>query len=93
MRGDKENGRNPMSLIITVIVGGVVGWLASIVMKTNAQMGIFANVVVGIVGSMLGFWLAGLLGLAAYGGIARLLVAIGGAVVLIAVLKALKIFK
>jgi uncharacterized membrane protein YeaQ/YmgE (transglycosylase-associated protein family) len=82
-----------MSLIITVIVGGVVGWLASIVMKTNAQMGIFANVVVGIVGSMLGFWLAGLLGLAAYGGIARLLVAIGGAVVLIAVLKALKIFK
>jgi uncharacterized membrane protein YeaQ/YmgE (transglycosylase-associated protein family) len=82
-----------MSLIITVIVGGVVGWLASIVMKTNAQMGIFANVVVGIVGSMLGFWLAGLLGLAAYGGIARLLVAIGGAVVLIAVLKVLKIFK
>jgi uncharacterized membrane protein YeaQ/YmgE (transglycosylase-associated protein family) len=82
-----------MSLIISVIVGGVVGWLASIVMKTNAQMGIFANVVVGIVGSMLGFWLAGVLGLAAYGGIARLLVAIGGAAVLIAALKALKIFR
>jgi len=82
-----------MSLIISLIVGGVIGWLGSIMMKTNAQMGIFANVVVGIVGSMLGFWLAGLLGIAAYGGIARLLVAIGGAVVLIAVLKALKIFK
>jgi uncharacterized membrane protein YeaQ/YmgE (transglycosylase-associated protein family) len=82
-----------MGLIISLIVGGVVGWLASIVMKTNAQMGIFANVVVGILGSMLGFWLAGLLGLEAYGGIARLLVAIAGAVVLIGVLKALKIFK
>ena len=82
-----------MGLIISLIVGGVVGWLASIAMKTNAQMGLLANVVVGIVGSMLGFWLAGLLGLAAYGGIARLLVAVGGAVVLIAVLKALKIFK
>ena len=47
-----------MSWIITLIIGGVVGWLASIVMKTNAQMGWIANVLVGVVGSLLGFWIA-----------------------------------
>jgi uncharacterized membrane protein YeaQ/YmgE (transglycosylase-associated protein family) len=82
-----------MGLIISLIVGGVVGWLASIVMKTNAQMGLLLNVIVGIVGSALGFWLAGVVGLAAVGGLGRLLVSIGGAVVLIAMLKALKVFK
>jgi uncharacterized membrane protein YeaQ/YmgE (transglycosylase-associated protein family) len=62
-------------------------------MKTNAQMGLIANIVVGIVGSFLGFWLAGLLGLAASGAAIRWLIAIVGAVVLIAILKALNIFK
>ena len=52
-----------MNLIVQLIVGGVIGWLASMVMKTNAQMGLVANVLVGVAGSMLGFWLAGLLGL------------------------------
>jgi uncharacterized membrane protein YeaQ/YmgE (transglycosylase-associated protein family) len=82
-----------MNILITVIVGGIVGWLASIVMKTNAQMGILANVIVGIVGSFLGYWLAGLLGIATAGGIVRWVVAILGAVILIVILKALKIFK
>lgn len=45
-----------MNFIIWLIVGGVVGWLASIVMKTNAQQGIVLNVVVGVVGAMLGGW-------------------------------------
>ena len=49
-----------MGWIFTLVIGGVVGWLASIVMKTNAQMGMVANVLVGIVGSALGFWLAGI---------------------------------
>ena len=44
-----------MNWIVTIVVGGIVGWLASLVMKTNAQMGIIANVVVGIIGSSLGF--------------------------------------
>ena len=52
-----------MGIIIWLVVGGIVGWLASIIMKTNAQMGIIANVLVGIVGSWLGFWIAGMLGL------------------------------
>ena len=82
-----------MNWIVTLVVGGVIGWLASILMKTNAQMGIIGNIVVGIVGSSLGFWLAGLLGLAAYGAIAQWAVAVVGAVVLIWILKALGIFK
>jgi uncharacterized membrane protein YeaQ/YmgE (transglycosylase-associated protein family) len=82
-----------MNWIITLIIGGIVGWLASIVMKTNAQMGCLANVVVGVVGSMLGYWIAGLLGFAAVGGIARFIVALGGAVLLIFILGKLGIFR
>jgi uncharacterized membrane protein YeaQ/YmgE (transglycosylase-associated protein family) len=82
-----------MNLIISLVIGGIVGWLASMVMKTNAQMGLIANVVVGIVGSALGFWLAGVLGLGASGAIAQWLVSIAGAAILIAILKALNIFK
>jgi uncharacterized membrane protein YeaQ/YmgE (transglycosylase-associated protein family) len=82
-----------MGLIISLIIGGVVGWLASIVMKTNAQMGMIANVLVGIVGAALGSWLAGALGIAASGGIMSFVVAIAGAVLLILILRALGIFK
>ena len=82
-----------MDLIISIVVGGIIGWLASLVMKTSAQMGILANVVVGIIGSSLGYWLAGMLGLAAYGAVARWIVAVAGAAILIWILKALGIFK
>lgn len=82
-----------MGLIITLIIGGIVGWLASIVMKTNDQMGWIANVLVGVVGSMLGYWIAGLLGFAAMGGIARFIVAFGGAVLLIFILSKLGMFR
>jgi uncharacterized membrane protein YeaQ/YmgE (transglycosylase-associated protein family) len=46
-----------MGFIIWLIVGGVIGWLASIIMKTDAQQGIVLNIVVGIVGAVLGGWL------------------------------------
>lgn len=82
-----------MNWIVTLVVGGIVGWLASILMKTNAQMGLVANVIVGVVGSLIGFWLAGLLGLAVYGSIVRWLVAVAGAAILIWILKAIGIFK
>jgi uncharacterized membrane protein YeaQ/YmgE (transglycosylase-associated protein family) len=82
-----------MDLIISLIIGGIVGWLASIVMKTNAQMGWIANVLVGVVGSALGFWIAGLLGIAPTGGIVRFVVALAGAVLLIFILGALGIFR
>ena len=48
-----------MGLIITLIVGDVIGWLASIVMRTDAQQGIILNVVVGIVGALLAGWIFG----------------------------------
>ena len=82
-----------MGWIVTLVVGGIIGWLASIVMKTNAQMGIISNVIVGIVGSSIGFWLAGLLGLAAYGAIAQWAVAVAGAAVLIFLLKTIGVLK
>jgi uncharacterized membrane protein YeaQ/YmgE (transglycosylase-associated protein family) len=82
-----------MGWIVTLVVGGVVGWLASMVMKTDKQMGIIANVIVGIIGSSLGFWLAAVLGFAAYGMIAQWAVAVAGAAVLIFLLKAVGIFK
>ena len=82
-----------MDWLITLIIGGIVGWLASIIMKTNAQMGIIANVLVGVVGSLLGNWVAGALGLAPSGGILRFVIALIGAVALIFILRALGIFK
>jgi uncharacterized membrane protein YeaQ/YmgE (transglycosylase-associated protein family) len=82
-----------MGIIITIIVGALVGWLASIIMKTNAQMGSLANIAVGIVGAWVGNFLAGMLGLAATGAIASVIVAIVGACVLIAVLKGVGVLK
>lgn len=82
-----------MSWIITLIIGGIVGWIASIIMKTNAQMGILANVLVGVVGSALGAWLAGALGIAPEGSILRFVIALLGAVLLIFLLRLIGVFK
>ena len=46
-----------MNFIIWLIVGGIIGWLASMIMRTDGQQGIILNVIVGIVGSFLGGWL------------------------------------
>lgn len=81
-----------MNLLLMLIVGGIVGWLASIVMKTNAQMGMIANVIVGIIGAGIGGWLAPMLGIAAEG-IGVWIVSILGAMILIGILKVLGIFK
>ena len=81
-----------MNLILQLIVGGVIGWLASMVMKTNAQMGLIANVIVGIIGAGIGGWIATKLGIG--GGVAlSWLMAIVGASLLIALLKLLGLFK
>jgi uncharacterized membrane protein YeaQ/YmgE (transglycosylase-associated protein family) len=81
-----------MDLIVQLIVGGVIGWLASIVMKTNAQMGLLANIVVGVVGAGLGGWLATQLGIAGPG-IMGLVMAVVGAAILIALLRVVGVFK
>lgn len=54
-----------MGIIIAIIVGGIIGWLASIVMRTDGQQGILLNIVVGVVGSFLGNLIAGLFGMGA----------------------------
>jgi uncharacterized membrane protein YeaQ/YmgE (transglycosylase-associated protein family) len=52
-----------MNFILIIIVGGILGWLASLVMRTDAQQGIFLNIVVGITGAFLaGFFITPLIG-------------------------------
>jgi uncharacterized membrane protein YeaQ/YmgE (transglycosylase-associated protein family) len=45
-----------MNFIIWILVGGVIGWVASLIMRTDARQGVFLNIVVGIVGSLLAGW-------------------------------------
>lgn len=54
-----------VGLIVTLIVGGIIGWLASIVMRTDAQQGIILNIVVGVVGAFLGNFLGSFFGMGA----------------------------
>lgn len=81
-----------MNLIIALIIGGIIGWLASIIMRTDAQQGILLNVVVGIIGSLLGGFLLGpLLGggnlLSGNLDIMTLVVALLGAIILLAIVN------
>lgn len=81
-----------MNFIIWLIVGGLIGWVASIIMRTNAQQGMLLNIVVGIVGSFLGGWLvAPLLGSATVNqndfSVRGLLASLIGAVILLAIVN------
>jgi uncharacterized membrane protein YeaQ/YmgE (transglycosylase-associated protein family) len=80
------------NFLVTLIIGGIVGWLASILMRTNAQMGILANVIVGVFGSFLGVAIANGLGVRAHTAPASWVVAVLGAALLIAILRALGVF-
>ena len=80
------------NLLVTLIIGGLVGWLASILMRADAQMGILANVIVGIIGSFLGVAVANALGVRAHTAPASWVVAILGAALLIALLRSLGVF-
>lgn len=82
-----------MEIVIALIVGGLIGWLASLVMGTGAQMGVIANIVVGLVGSTLGYWLAPKVGILPTSRAGRWAIAVLGAVVLILILKVLGIYK
>ena len=81
-----------MNFIIWLIVGGVIGWLASLVMKTDGQQGMFLNVVVGVVGAMLGGWfISPLVGVGTINqdnfSLAAMLVSFVGAVILLAIVN------
>ena len=78
-----------MGWIIALIVGGIAGWLASLVMNRDASMGIFWNIVVGCIGSVLGNLIAGPLlgvqGTVQEFSLTGLIIAIVGAVVLLGI--------
>ena len=88
-----------MGWIITILVGALCGWLASIIMKTNAQQGAVANILIGIVGSLLAQWIFG--GLLNIGGnnagsgfnFLSIVWGVLGSVILILILKALKVLR
>lgn len=80
-----------MSIIVWLIVGGIVGWLASIIMRTDAQQGILLNVIVGIVGALLaGFIVSPLIGVGTINEgvtLSSFLVSLVGAVILLAIVN------
>jgi uncharacterized membrane protein YeaQ/YmgE (transglycosylase-associated protein family) len=88
-----------MTWILAIIAGAIIGWIASLVMNTDEQQGAVANILIGIVGSLLGQWLfSGVFGIGSassagsfsfYG----LLWGILGAVILIAILKAVRVLR
>jgi uncharacterized membrane protein YeaQ/YmgE (transglycosylase-associated protein family) len=88
VRAAKES---QMNFILWLIVGGVVGWLASLIMKTDAQQGILLNVIVGIVGAFIGGWLISpLLGTGTINegfSIGSVVVSLIGAVILLAIVN------
>lgn len=84
-----------MGLILWLIIGGVIGWVASLIMKTDAQQGILMNIVVGIVGALIGgFLIAPLLGSGTINvgdySIVGLLASLLGAVILLAVVNLIR---
>ncbi|MEO7254975.1 MAG: GlsB/YeaQ/YmgE family stress response membrane protein [Casimicrobium sp.] len=81
-----------MSFIAWLVVGGLVGWVASMIMKTDGSQGIVLNIVVGIVGAFLaGFFISPLVGIPTINdgalNIGSLLVSLVGAILLIAIVK------
>jgi uncharacterized membrane protein YeaQ/YmgE (transglycosylase-associated protein family) len=81
-----------MNLIVWLVMGGLIGWLASLVMKTDAQQGLLLNIVVGIVGALVGGWLLSpLLGVGTINdnnfSIAALGVSFLGAIILLAIVN------
>jgi uncharacterized membrane protein YeaQ/YmgE (transglycosylase-associated protein family) len=81
-----------MNLILWIILGGILGWLASIIMRTNAQQGLFLNIVVGIIGALVaGFLLTPLFGISTINqnnfSLPSLLVSLLGAIILLAIVN------
>lgn len=89
---DEEREVLEMGIIAWIIIGGVAGWLASLVTGTNARFGIIGNIVIGVVGALIGGFLLGLLGFSEdpfrFSGW-TLLVAFAGAVVLLLIYRAI----
>ncbi len=81
-----------MGIVIWFVIGGVIGWIASIIMRTDGQQGILLNIVVGIVGAFLGgVFISPLLGAGTINNsglsVGTFVVSLGGAVILLAIVN------
>jgi uncharacterized membrane protein YeaQ/YmgE (transglycosylase-associated protein family) len=81
-----------MGVILWIIFGALVGWIASMIMKSDAEQGPLLNIVVGIVGAVLGGWIMSFFGQSGVSGfnIYSFVVALIGACVLIAIVRAIR---
>jgi uncharacterized membrane protein YeaQ/YmgE (transglycosylase-associated protein family) len=82
-------GGSTMWLLWTILIGILVGWLAGLIVKGRG-MGVLVDLIVGIVGSLLGHFVFGLLGLASYGLIGSLVISVVGAVLLLLLIRVIK---
>lgn len=83
-----------MNFIIWIVVGGIIGWIASKIMNTDAQQGVFLNVVVGVIGALLAGFLAPSLGVGTINSsdfsLGGLLLSLLGAVILLAIVNLIR---
>lgn len=78
-----------MDLLYAILLGAFIGWLANLIMKGKGY-GLIGFIVIGIVGSMLGQWIASVLNIGASGGLGSLAISLGGALLLLFILSKLK---
>lgn len=81
-----------INIILWILFGALVGWIASIIMKTDAQQGSLMNIIVGIVGAVLGGWVMNIFGAQGVTGfnLWSFVVALVGAIILIAIVRAVR---
>jgi uncharacterized membrane protein YeaQ/YmgE (transglycosylase-associated protein family) len=81
-----------MGILLWIVFGALVVWIASMIMRTNAKQGLFLDIVVGVVGAVIGGWVMSLLGYGDVNGfnVYSFVVALIGAIILLAIVKALR---
>ena len=84
-----------MNFILWLIVGGVIGWIASLIMRTDGQQGILLNILVGIVGALVGGWfISPFVGAATINqsdfSLLSVLISLGGAVILLGIVNLIR---
>lgn len=78
-----------MWILLWIVFGAVVGWVASIITKNNARMGLLKNIVVGLVGALIGGWISTLIGMGTYASFSlnSFVIALIGAILLLLVVN------
>ncbi len=82
-----------MGILLWVLFGGLIGWVASLIMGTDAKQGLILNIIIGILGAIIGGWLMEIFGEGGVSGfnLYSFLVALFGAIVLLALAKTLRL--